>query len=176
MNKTILSFFGLSSVLALGAPAFAGTFVSEYSSIANKDCKIVKSGVGYDIAQCPSHDGYGVSVTDDEGASSVILKVKGKDVLLTADAVKPEPPLQFQLPYVAGDKLEWRYETAAGKKTLAGVIFRVGDQSWPEKQTVLFVTRANGDAFCPLGAVKTNEAAQKLVDGGKACAPAATQP
>ena len=69
MNKTILSFFGLSSVLALGAPAFAGTFVSEYSSIANKDCKIVKSGVGYDIAQCPSHDGYGVSVTDDEGVN-----------------------------------------------------------------------------------------------------------
>jgi hypothetical protein len=169
MKKTFLLLLALVPLLST-APAFAApAFVSEYSSIAHKDCKIVKSGVGYDISQCPSHDGYGVVVTDDEGASSVILNVKGKEVLLTADAVKPDPPLQFQLPYVAGEKLEWRYETAAGKKRLAGVIFRVGDQSWDEKQTVLFVTRVNGDAFCPLGVAKTNEAAQKLVDGGKGC-------
>jgi hypothetical protein len=167
MKKTLL----ILSALAAGAPAFAApAFVSEYSSIADKDCKAVKSGVGYTIVQCPSHDGIGVSVTDDEGASSVILNVKGKDVLLTADAVKPEPPLQFQLPNVGGQKIEWRYNTSGGKKSLAGVIFRVGDESWSGNQTLLFVTRVNGDAFCPVAAVKTNEAAQKLVDSGAGCA------
>jgi hypothetical protein len=169
MNKTKLYAAAIVIMLSASASAEPPQFVSEYSSLAKKDCKITEKGVGYNWAPCPGHDGYGVAIDDDEATSFVSLKVRGKDVPLEASVLKPEAPLSFSMSHVVGEKLEWRYRVAGGKKTLVAVIYRVGDDTWAPKQSILFVTRVQGDVFCPLGVVKTNEAAQQLADGGKPC-------
>lgn len=145
-------------------------FISEYSSLAQKDCKVIQSGVGYDISQCPRHDAMEVFINDDEGTSSVSVKVKGKEVTLDCSSIHPEGGQEFSLPYVAGDKLEWRYRVTGGKKELVGVIYRLADNGWKEGVSVLFVSRYDGGTFCPVAAVKSNKAAQKALDAGAPCA------
>src|SRR6185436_10333790 len=122
----------LSVLLLLSAASAAAEnkFVSEYSSLSDKDCKKVDSGVGFTLIKCPGLGPYGVFISDDEGTSTVSLKVNGKDVLLDPSVVAPEGGPAFSLPHVAGDKLEWRFQVLAAEKALTGVIYRVADYGW----------------------------------------------
>ena len=145
------------------------TFVSEYSSLAEKDCKMTVTATEGGLQKCPSHGGYDVMIAGGEGTSGVVLKSKGKEHSVDAEEAEAPKPLQWERPYVVGGSLEWRYQLIGSKKTLVGLIYRVGDQGWPEKQSLLLAIRVTENSFCPLGAAKGNEEARQLVDSGKAC-------
>lgn len=162
----------VSIILLTGelASGESSRFISEYSSLSDDACKMIESGVDYAVERCPDHDGYGVYVYGDEGTSSIGLKKgTGKEISLHPEKTKASNLPEFISPYVAGDQIEWRYDTTRGKKTLVGLIYRVGDQSWPKEQTYLFIVRVAEKSFCPLGLVKTNEEARKMIDGGVLC-------
>lgn len=168
-NRGVLVLVSIS-LLAGVASAGPSRFVSEYSSLSDADCTMIESGIDYGVQRCPSHDGYNVYISGGEGTSSIGLKKnKGKEVSLYPEKTKASNLPEFSRPYVAGDKIEWRYDMARGKKNLVGLIYRIGDQSWPKEQSYLFVVRATGMSFCPLGLVKTNEEAREMVDSGKPC-------
>jgi hypothetical protein len=160
------------SIVLMAGPASADPprFVSEYSSLSNDSCKMIESGIDYGVQRCPAHDGYDVHIYGGEGTSSIGLKKgKGKEISLYPERTKASGLPEFTRPYVSGDRIEWRYDTTQGKKTLVGLIYRVGDQSWPKEQTYLFVTRVTGTSFCPLALVKTNEEAREMLDNGNPC-------
>lgn len=142
-------------------------FVSDYSSISENDCKVVTRLPDYIKMQCPSHDGYAVSLDSSEGSAWLTIK-KGKTKmqpdfdLASAQLSAPQSgPL-----YVGGEKLEWRYRIAGDQKTLVGLIYRIG--GW-DNLSMLHVVRISGSKYCQLGIVKTNDEARKIIDSDKMC-------
>lgn len=151
------------------------TFSSEYSSIKDEDCKTANRGADYLYSCCPPHNNYVVCIDAAEAMSNLVIIKKGKppkDINTDHGGVNFGSAPAPTTPYVAGDKLEWRYQTTAGKKTLVGLIYRVGDQSSNANSNVLFVVRATDKTFCSLGFAKTNAEARELVDSNKQCQPA----
>ncbi|MDO8519144.1 MAG: hypothetical protein Q7T11_03155 [Deltaproteobacteria bacterium] len=160
----------LPLLIVLATPVvFAKTsrFESKYSVISEKECKTEKREADFIELRCPSHDGYAVFIDSSEGSAWLSL-IKGKlkiqpDVDLAGLKIR-EP--QTGPIYVDGEKLEWRYRLTGSKKTLVGLIYRIG--GW-ENLSLLHVVRVDGAKFCQLGVVKTNEEARALVDGNHRC-------
>lgn len=157
----------LMAFVAPVAHADASRFVSEYSVISEGRCKIVKRDIDFIEMRCPSHHEYTVLLDSSEGSTWLTLMRGNQKIQPDVDpaGMKINTPRSGPS-YVDGDKLEWRYRLTDSRKTLVGLIYRIG--GW-ENLSLLHVVRIDGAKCCQLGIVKTNQEARALVDGNQKC-------
>jgi hypothetical protein len=144
------------------------TKVSEYTSLENKDCKILWRNTDLDVAidsfgsVCPGRNGVRVILEGADARSWIGLLPLGAKY---DDGVRFYSPTMFRsFANVEGKRLEWRYH---GPKLVA-LIVRMGQSDAEGKETFgLIVFRVNIirlDQTCQMGQTTSNEEARALAD------------
>lgn len=140
---------------------------SEYTSIAEKDCKKLSAAPENEVdayeGLCPGKQDYTVLYTGGDARYTLKLKYKEKVIDLTHFVVFHEP---------GSSKIEWLFESEPkGQKKYRALIFRLkitqlDEKSRKEKpEQMLVVVKLDGEKSCTVAHVKSspkmNEAAKE---------------
>jgi hypothetical protein len=155
----------LLSTLLLSASSYAANFDSSYTSIAEKDCKLIASNEHESSQSCPKFGIIEVNVGEFDLRQSLFLHRNGKDYPLNFwNSVTPN----FS---TLGKKIEWRH-TKGNPNDIVGMIVRLNvseNTKNPRKTTsYLVVSKISKNEICVVGKLtpqkKQNEHARKMAE------------
>lgn len=140
------------TLLNVSTSLYAAGFDSSYSSIAEEDCKTVKSNDYESTQHCKGFADMSVIVTDFDARQDLIIQKQGG---------KQDFPLALSQTVSSafstlGDKIEWRHKRGKPKE-LVGMIVRFNVAENPDKPnknaSYLVVSKVLDDRVCVVGKV-----------------------
>jgi hypothetical protein len=155
----------LLCTLLLSASSYADNFDSSYTSIAEKDCKLIVSSEHESSQSCQKFGMIEVSVGEFDLRQSLFLHHNGKDYPLDFwNSVTPN----FS---TLGKKIEWRH-MKGNPNDIVGMIVRLNvseNIEKPSKTTsYLVISKIGKDEMCAVGKLapqdKQNEHARKMAE------------
>jgi membrane-bound inhibitor of C-type lysozyme len=143
------------TLLSVSTALYAASFDSSYSSIAENDCKTIKSDDYGSTQHCKGFANMSVVVTDFDTRQDIIIQQQQKT------GGKQDFPLALVQTVSSafsslGDKIEWRHKRGKPKE-LVGMIVRFNVAENPDKPTkntsYLVVSKVLDDQVCVVGKV-----------------------
>jgi len=151
-------------LLAMISSTYAESYGSKYSSIYEKDCKLIElidvGGSSHSV--CPSFGKFGVEVYAGDLREAVFINRNGREYPLNSWTTGFSE---------LGSVIEWRYKKGKSRKVV-GVIFRLNVNDHPtdpsKTTSYLYVNKITPGEICLVGIIKPqtdqNIKARELAD------------